>query len=89
MTMEAARRPSSRSNQPNVKAAQTPDQSTISTANARLIFYLKSRDIITDLGVALDNNDIIISADRSRSALQPERVLYSPKLFQDLDLFLV
>ena len=80
MTMEAARRPSSWSNQPNVKAAQTPpDQSTISTANARLIFYLKR--IITDLGVAL--------ADRSRSALRPERVLYSPKLFQDLDLFLV
>ena len=79
MTMEAARRPSSRSNQPNVKAAQTPDQSTISTANARLIFYLKR--IITDLGVAL--------ADRSRSALRPERDLYSPKLFQDLDLFLV
>ena len=41
MTMEAARRPSSWSNQSNVKAAQTPDQSTISTANARLIFYLK------------------------------------------------
>ncbi len=79
MTMETARRPSSRSNQPNVKAAQMPDQSTISTANARLIFYLKR--IITDLGVAL--------ADRSRSVLQPERDLYSPKLFQELGLFVV
>ncbi len=79
MTMEAARRPSSRSNHPNVKAAQTSDQSTISIANPRLILYLKR--VITDLGVAL--------ADRSRSALRPERVLYSPKLFQDLDLFLV